>query len=56
MSTQKPPSPQQYQFGGLNLSGNPIKRPDGSAYFAENVRIMDGNWLRLRAEGSHGAT
>lgn len=46
MAVQSKPIP-QYEFMGLNLSGNPITRPPGSAFVADNVRVMPGNWIRL---------
>lgn len=44
---QAPPTT-QYQFGPINLFGNPVDRPDGSASFVRDLRVMPGNWLRLR--------
>jgi len=38
----------QYKFGPVNLYGNPIDRPDGSASLVRDFRVMPGNWLRLR--------
>jgi hypothetical protein len=46
MATQSKPLP-QYEFKGLHLAGNPITRPPGSAFVADNLRIMPGEWLRL---------
>lgn len=47
MSRAIPPIPQM-KFGGIDVSGHPLKRPPGTAYWASNVAVMDGNWLRLR--------
>lgn len=35
-------------FRGIDLSGNPIKRPIGTARECNNYRVMPGNWLRMR--------
>lgn len=45
---QVPPITQK-QFGPINLYGNPIDRPDGSASLVRDFRVMPGNWLRLRS-------
>lgn len=47
MAVQVKPQP-QFQFGGVNLSGHPLDRPYGTASICENLRVMKGNWLRLR--------
>lgn len=47
MSQQRKPYT-EYEFQGLNLANNPLTRPLGSASDATNVRIMPGNWLRLK--------
>lgn len=47
MSQQKKPY-HHYEFTGLDLSGNPLKRPFGTASSAHDVRIMNGNWIRLK--------
>lgn len=47
MSQVKPLA--QYEFKGINLAGNPITRPAGSASLADNVKVMPGNWLRLKS-------
>jgi hypothetical protein len=35
-------------FKGVHLSGNPTRRPVGTASKCENLRVMPGNWIRLR--------
>jgi hypothetical protein len=39
---------QQTEFGGVVTAGNPIRRPPESASLCRNIRVMPGNWLRLR--------
>lgn len=47
MSQQKKPFT-EYEFQGLHLAGNPLKRQFGTASDITNVRVMPGNWLRLK--------
>lgn len=35
-------------FRGINLSGNPVRRPSMSACLVQDLRIMPGFWIRLR--------
>lgn len=35
-------------FRGINLSGNPVRRPAMSACLVQNLRIMPGLWIRTR--------
>lgn len=47
MSQNKKPYT-EYEFKGLNLAGNPLTRELGTASDCTNVRVMPGNWLRLK--------
>lgn len=47
MSQQRRPYT-EYSFQGLNLADNPLTRPLGSASDCINVRVMPGNWLRMK--------
>ncbi len=38
-----------FEFGGLNLSGNPLNRPPRSASHCDNFRLMPGGALRMRS-------
>ncbi len=38
-----------YTFGALNLYGNPVNRPQNSASVCQDLRVMPGQWLRLRS-------
>jgi hypothetical protein len=35
-------------FRGIDLSGNPVRRPSMTASVAKDVRVMPGGWIRLR--------
>ena len=47
MATQKNPDI-PILFRGLDMSGNPARRPSMSASKAQDIRIMPGEWIRLR--------
>lgn len=47
MSQQKKPVG-LFEFKGLQLADNPITRAIGTASDCTNVRVMPGNWLRLK--------
>jgi len=47
MAVQKP-SDLPIVFRGIDLSGNPARRRSMTACVASNVRVMPGNWIRLR--------
>lgn len=47
MSQQRKPY-QQFEFKGLNLTGNPLNRPFGTASVCQDLRIMPGDWIRLK--------
>ncbi len=38
----------QFAFSGVVTSGNPARRPMGTAAACENLRIMPGGWLRIK--------
>lgn len=47
MAQQIAPVP-QFEFGGVVTDGHPLKRPPASAAKCDNIRVMPGNWIRLR--------
>jgi len=47
MSQQRKPYT-EYEFQGLYLANNPLTRPLGTASDITNIRVMPGNWLRLK--------
>lgn len=47
MSQQRKPV-QQFEFKGLNLTGNPLNRPFGTACTCQDIRVMPGDWIRLK--------
>jgi hypothetical protein len=47
MAQHQPPVA-QFEFGGVNTADNPTRRPRNSAVVCRDVRIMPGNWPRLR--------
>lgn len=47
MAQHAPPAP-QLEFHGVFLTGNPTRRPPGTASKCLDLRVMPGYWLRLR--------